>query len=98
MILSDLVVQTVVNLHLIGGDYRNIQKQDIDTGQILEAEVGIGIRGIIKDLGIAIQEIVIRSIIVPVQADPIHQNVQRERLDLLPGKSHEVLQVIHNQI
>lgn len=75
-----------------------MQKQSVDTVRTHEAEEEIETRRITKDPGIAILEIVIKDVIVRVQAGLIPQIIQKEKLDLLPGRSHEVLQAVRNQI
>lgn len=85
-------------LHLIEGDRRSIQKQNVDTVQIQEAEEEIAIQKIIEDLEVVAREIGIKNVTVVAQADLTLQTVLRRKLGLLQEKSHEVPQVVHNQI
>lgn len=84
--------------HLIEGDRRSTQKQNVDTVQVQEVEEEIAIQKIIEDPEAAAQETETKDVIIVVQAGLILQNVPRKKLDPLQKKSHEVLRVAHSQI
>lgn len=98
IIFSDLVIRILAILQLIERDHQNTRKQSVDIVLIQEAEEEIVVQRVTEGRETVILGIEIKDVIILVQADLIHQIVPKERLDLSPGRSPEVLQAVHNQI